>query len=139
MAEPYFTSSPEWFEKPLDAAIIADTAAIETAAATWKNSETRTHVALNESDALDRFCVALGERLRAKTFHLLPGTKRDVSMPGIRVLEEPPWRGVFLLSADRTSVVGLLFSKEPHDVEARLDELIAAIRLNVPQSSEVNE
>jgi hypothetical protein len=130
MADPYFVANPDWFAKPLDAAIVADTDAIEKAAARWKGSEARTHTALDESEALDDFCTALGAHLRSKTFHLLPAMHGGgMIFASVSVLEKPPWRGVFLIRADGSSVAGLLFSKYPHDNEARLAELIADAQL----------
>ena len=125
----YLQEDERSFTKPFDGALTAAVQAFLVAAATVSGAEARTRAATNELNSLHEFDAAVEAHMRAKSFHDLPGYKRGRErLNGIHHMTVGPWRGVFLVSADGTQVIALVFSKFPHSLENRLDEVVEAYR-----------
>lgn len=114
----------ESFRKPLEAAIESCTRAFTQASRKVRGAEARTRAAIADLKTLEAFIAAVSERMRSRSFHELPGLKRGGErIPGLHSLTVDPWRGVFLVDADETGVVALVFSRAPHALEERFDEI----------------
>jgi hypothetical protein len=125
----HFSEEKSSFKEPLEAASAACVAGLRAAAKTVKGAEARTRAALDDLESLEQFQIALQTRMRERSFHILPGLRRgrDV-IHGAHVLTTGPWRAIFLVDDRETMVVGLIFSKYPHDLERRFDEIAANYR-----------
>ncbi|MEX2481942.1 MAG: hypothetical protein WD928_13885 [Gammaproteobacteria bacterium] len=94
-----------------------------------RGAEQRLRAAIDDYAALEALGKEVERRLRESSFHELPGmVDGRERLHGLHYLEQGPWRGVFLVSADGTQVVGLLFSRQPHALDVRLDEIANAYR-----------
>lgn len=94
-----------------------------------KGSEARVKAALDDWDSLNEFKRAVETCMQTAAFHELPGLRRGKeALGGLRQLNKGPWRGVFLVDQTGLGVIGLVFSKEPHDLRPRLEEIAAPYR-----------
>ena len=117
------------FEEPLDEAFACCRKAFATAVPPVKGAEARTRAILNRLDALKRFIAEVEERTRDASFQALPGFYREgARLRGYHHLTVGPWRGIFLVDDSGLSVLGAVFSKEPHDLGIRLEELAERYR-----------
>ena len=117
---------PTSFTEPYDRALAEIKSAWREASATVNGAEARTNAALRDLKDLKAFVDEVANRLEAASFQELPRvTDRNEPIDGSYALTVGPWRGVFLVSQDGTKVVALAFSKEPHEFEPRLGEIVA--------------
>lgn len=120
-----FVRDARSFQAPLDRAVGESVAAIIAAGVTVQGAETRIRAALDEKNALELFIERVTELLKTRSFVDLPRQRRGTRIvPHCHHLTVGPWRGVFLVDPAGELAVGLLFSKAPHRVEERLDELV---------------
>lgn len=90
-----------------------------------RGSQARLQKVIDEDDALQEYHRRVADHLRNANFQTLPGVKHQSQrVPDVRRLSVGPWQGSFLVSADASNVIGLVFSKAPHDYEGRLNELV---------------
>ena len=112
------------FRKPIENAIAACMQAFEAASERIAGAEARMRAAIDDLASLRAFIDAVESHMRAGSFHELPGFRRGRErLEGFRQLTVGPWRGVFLVDAAGTTVVGLVFSRHPHRLEERLGEI----------------
>lgn len=117
------------FRQPLDEAIESCVRAFKDASRKVHGAEARTRAALRDLKDLDTFAARVAERARTRTFGDLPGLKRGHErLPGLHSLTVGPWRGIFLVDAEQDNVIALVFSRSPHTLENRLDEIVAGYR-----------
>jgi hypothetical protein len=115
----------ESFAEPIDQAIRDAVRAVIAAGKPVRGSEKRVRVALDEKNDLARFVTRTGELLESRGFANLPRLRRGSQVvPSCHQLTVGPWRGVFLVDPAGELVVGLLFSKQPHQLDDRLEELV---------------
>ena len=128
-ATTYLYQDEESFKRPIESAIETCKQAFVAASAKVSGAEVRTRAATEDLESLKAFGDAVEARMRAKSFHDLPGLKRGRErLEGFHQLTVGPWRGVFLVNADGTAVIALVFSKFPHSLESRLDEVVEPYR-----------
>ena len=119
----------ESFTGPRLRAIADCIAAFKAAAKTVRGAEARTRAALADIDRLREFNEEVARHLEDRSFRDLPGVRRDqYTLDALHQLTVGPWRGVFLVRPDGTEVIALVFSKHPHDLEQRLDEIAGRYR-----------
>lgn len=112
------------FAEPRRQAIANAIQAFKDASKQVRGSEARVRAALDDLEALDGFVARIGELLEKRGFQDLPGLIQEGKrLRGFHHLTVGPWRGVFLISNDGGKVIALVFSKVPHALEARLDEI----------------
>jgi hypothetical protein len=115
----------ESFAEPLDRAIDEAVRAVLAAGNPVRGSENRVARALQEKKDLESFVEATGRHLENRSFAGLPRFRRKgQAIAHCHQLTIGVWRGVFLVDPKGAFVVGLLFSKEPHRLDDRLDELV---------------
>lgn len=115
----------ESFARPLDRAIEEAFPAVLAAATPVHGSEKRVRIALDQKNDLYTFVRKTDELLRSRGFGDLPKLRRgSLFVPHCHQLVVGPWRGIFLVDPSGELVVGLVFSKEPHQFDERLNELI---------------
>ena len=109
---------------PFDAAFNDCVQAAENASLQISGAEARTRAAIDDWKYLKEFERQVELHMRDESFQDLPGLKlgRD-RLPDFHRLTVGPWRGIFLIKTDPTQVVGLVFSKLPHHLEQRLNEI----------------
>lgn len=113
------------FQAPLEKALEESVSALIAAGVAVHGSEARTRAALDERKALYDFVARISELLRIEGFVDLPRQRRGTQIvPCCHQLNVGPWRGVFLLDPAGELVVALVFSKAPHRLDDRLDELV---------------
>jgi len=115
----------ESFGEPLDRAIDAAVDTVIAAGLLVRGSAARVCAALQEKQDLETFVARVGDLLAARGFADLPRLRRAGRVvPHCHALRVGPWRGVFLVDPAGEFAVGLLFSKAPHLLDDRLDELV---------------
>lgn len=120
---------PRSFQKPLDEAISICTGVLTESVPKIDGSEAALRDAMDDLEALEAFVTAVEGHLRDASFHQLPSVRHwGRRMTGLHQLHSGPFRGVFLIGRDPRQVVALLFSRKPHDMSKRLDELAAPYR-----------
>lgn len=113
------------FAEPLDRAIEEAVHAVIAAGNPVRGSENRVARMLQEKKDLESFIQATGRHLENRSFAGLPRLRRKGRMiTHCHQLIVGVWRGIFLVDPKGEFVVGLLFSKEPHRLDDRLDELV---------------
>lgn len=128
-AKPYLYRDVDSFQTPLDAALPAWVEQYKRASAIVKGAEPRVRAALDDWRHLKEFIAEVDHRMNTRSFHELPRfLDAGASIQGLHKLTTGPWRGVFLIGADESDVVALVFSKQPHDLEGRLNELVSGYR-----------
>lgn len=124
-----FVRDARSYQAPLDHAVAESVTAIVSAGVIVRGAEARVRAALDEKDALKRFVGQVTERLKSRSFVDLPRQRCGPRIvPHCHHLTVDPWRGVFLVDPAGELVVGLLFSKAPHRMDERLDELVRTYR-----------
>lgn len=121
--ETYLRRDQDSFTGPLDAALAECTRALADAGKKIRGAQRRADAALDDLESLEQFIDEVNRLLRDRSFHDLPGFRSED--PRLRSLSVGPWRGIFLVSPDGSLVIGLVFSKQPHELEQRLHELVA--------------
>lgn len=92
-------------------------------------AEAALRAAMNDFKALDTFTKTVETHIEAASFHNLPVLRKwGRRIPGLHQLTCEPFRGVFLIGDDPQDVTALLFSRKPHDVSTRLNELVVSYR-----------
>ena len=130
----YLRRVPDSFDRPLDEAIAACNRAFAAAGRTVDGAEERSRIATDDAASLICFIDSVETHVRARTFHSLPVlTWRNDRLDRVHALEVGPWRGIFLVSPDALVVIGLIFSRHPHKMESRLDEIAALYRNVAPE------
>lgn len=128
---------PASFAEPLDRAIEEAVGAVTAAGSPVRGAENRVALALRQLRDLQAFDRRVQALLAQGDFASLPRfLLRGQVMPHCHKLAVGVWRGVFLVDPEGELVVGLLFSKEPHALDDRLDELV---RKYAPASDDRNE
>jgi hypothetical protein len=97
-----------------------------SASSTIRGAGKRIQSALDAYEALQLFIKKVNLHLRDGTFALLPQvieTGTNVPLRGVHKLATPPWEGSFLVSEDGKQVIGLVFSREPHDYLDKIGDL----------------
>lgn len=113
------------FAKPFDIAINEVVKAVLEAGNPIRGAEQRVRIALAEKNDLDNFYSQMTELLKGHGFRDLPKLFQESrALPNCHHLTVGPWRGIFLVDPSSEFVVALVFSKEPHQLESRLDELV---------------
>lgn len=125
-----FERDAESFQRPLDDAITKAERAVVLAAYPTLGAEDRIRRVVEEQAALLRFMSRLTELIRSNGFGRLPpyrlGWRRLWhAVPACHRLDEWPWRGIFVVYQDPPRVVALVFSKAPHRLGERFDEVLA--------------
>jgi hypothetical protein len=124
--KPYLHRDEDSFQGPLDRALAACVAQYKLASATVKGAEARVRAALDDLKYLREFIAEVEHRMNTRSFHELPRFLRGgEGIHGLHKLTAGPWRGVFLVGAQESDVVALVFSKQPHDLGSRLNELVS--------------
>lgn len=118
------------YEAPYFAAIDAVAASLHEAGRVVKGAEARVAAALSERRALTEYDRRLDAHLMDADFYELPRVTGAIESAGppFFILEEPPWRGIFMISLDGSTAFGMLFTKAPHDLGGRFTELDMASR-----------
>jgi hypothetical protein len=117
----------ESFQKPLERAIGEAVDAVFEAGNPVHGAEQRVRIALDDKQDLERFIARTAELLNNRGFRDLPRLRHGWrAVPNCHHLTVGPWRGVFLVDPKSDAVVGLIFSKHPHRLDLRLEELVAA-------------
>ena len=115
----------ESFAAPIDRAIKEAVGAVIAAGKPVRGSEKRVRVALDQKRDLETFVAKTKELLESRGFGDLPRLRRGAQIvSNCHQLTVGPWRGIFLVDPAGDFVVGLLFSKAPHRLDERLDELV---------------
>ncbi len=128
---------PVSFEAPYVAAVAACTTVLTNSVRKVAGAEAALHQAMDDHTALQAFDKAVDQCVEEGTFHELPAVKnRGRRIPGLHQLTRGRFRGVFLIGKDVTQVVGLVFSREPHDLSARLAELVTEHRTAADNAAE---
>lgn len=113
------------FQGPLDIAINEITKAVFSAGYPVHDSAQRVGVALDEEKVLKSFVSQIAELLKTNGFRDLPQLfQGSQPVPKCHHLTVGPWRGIFLVEPSVEYVVALVFSKEPHHLEGRLNEIV---------------
>ncbi len=66
---------------------------------------------------------------RSPFMRSLGSSEGGQTLIGFHHLTVGPWRGVFLVAVSADQVIALVFSKAPHHLEERLDEVTARYRV----------
>jgi len=120
---------PASFTEPRARALADAVAAFGSASRPVKGAEARVHAALSELARLREFSNRVSDLMETGGFAALPELGHDGDrLDGLRHLTVGPWRGVFLVGADPAVVVALLFSRAPHTLADRLDEIARPYR-----------
>lgn len=115
---------PASFTEPREQALAGAMAAFRTASTPVKGAEARVYAALSELRSLREFSNRVARLMETRGFSALPELVHNGNrLHGLRHLTVGPWRGVFLVGDDPAIVVALLFSRAPHDLTDRLDEI----------------
>lgn len=93
-------------------------------------AEDRIRRAIEDRDALRRFTERLTSLIANDSFTDLPRYRlgwRSLwrAVPALHRLDEGPWRAVFVIYRAPPRVVALVFSKAPHRLDQRFDEVLA--------------
>ena len=132
-----FREDNESYGKPLRDATAKCKAAFMSAAQKVKGAEAKTQAAIADLRSLREFREQVAAHLDQKSFKNLPGVKRGRErVAALHQLTVGPWRGVFLVRPDGSEVIGLVFSKHPHDLGKRLDEVTRRYSTNVVPGGE---
>lgn len=119
------------FARPLDFAVNEVVEAVLSAGNPIRGAEPRVRIALDEKIDLDSFISQITELLEGHGFRDLPQVfQKSRAVPNCHHLTVGPWRGIFLVDPSNEFVVALVFSKEPHQLEQRLDELVKNVPAN---------
>ncbi len=113
------------FARPLGIAIDEVVEAVLAAGIPIRGAESRVRIALGEKNVLESFISQITKLLEGHGFRDLPKLFQESrAVPNCHHLTVGPWRGIFLVDPSSEFVVALVFSKEPHQLEQRLDELV---------------
>lgn len=113
------------FAEPLERAIEESVAAVIDASTPVRGAENRVAIALEQKKDLQEFDRRIQELLEHRAFVGLPRFhRRGRVVPNLHQLTVGVWRGVFLVDPKGEFAVALLFSKAPHRLDDRLDELV---------------
>ena len=113
------------FARPLGIAIDEVVEAVLAAGNPISGAESRVRIALGEKNVLESFISQITKLLEGHGFRDLPKLFQESrAVPNCHHLTVGPWRGIFLVDPSSEFVVALVFSKEPHQLEQRLDELV---------------
>ena len=113
------------FAAPLKAAFGQVEDEIQAAGHTVEGAYGRAHAALVAKQDLHAFKDRLAVHIAAGDFAELPRLRsRLMPIEACHRLTVGEWRGVFLVSPERSAAVAILFSRAPHDLRDRLDEAI---------------
>lgn len=113
------------FTLMFDAAVADAFDAFNAAPEPVLGAEARTRAATTDLVSLRAFEKALQVHVRNRSFRELPGMMRGRErLEAYHKLTIGPWRGVFLVRPDGSEAIGVLFSRHPHNVESRLEEII---------------
>ncbi len=113
------------FARPLDFAVNEVVEAVLSASNPIRGAESRVRIALGEKNVLESFISQITKLLEGHGFRDLPKLFQESrAVPNCHHLTVGPWRGIFLVDPSSEFVVALVFSKEPHQLEQRLDELV---------------
>lgn len=114
------------FQKPLERAIFESERAVVDAGRTVRGAAARAEQAQRERDHLRQWNERVTNVIKYERFSELPRLREGFRrIPYTHHLTVGPWRGVFLVSEETGIAIGLVFSKEPHDLGDRLGELAA--------------
>lgn len=118
------------YEQPLDRARVAVRHAVLTCGRPVRGATERCAAALAERDALDAYEDAVAGHLETASLAALPRLRPRGwrPYPYVHVLEVAPWRGLFHVDPAGRFAIGLVFSKAPHRLDGRLDEILARAR-----------
>lgn len=120
---------PVSFQGPLDRAVDDAVDAVVDAGDPVDGASARAQAALNDKRDLETFVERVGDLIDRAGFSDLPRLRRAGRvLPHCHVLTVGPWRGVFLADPAGDFAVALVFSKAPHAMDDRLDELVAHYR-----------
>lgn len=116
------------FTRAIDDQIAALEHAFIAASQSVKGSELRVERVIADFDALEKFAKLVAHHLEGASFASLPrvvssGSKAPLGP--VHKLTVPPWEAAFLVSADGRQVIGLVFSREPHNYLEKLGDLLA--------------
>ncbi len=116
------------FTAPLEAEIARVTKALNTPLATSTDADAILGTLYAERAALNSFTEHLASCVERGTFSHLPGLRTGVTGLGLphrryRALDMAPYRGVFLVDTPSATSIGMIFSKAPHDLRARIAAL----------------
>lgn len=126
-----FRSDRDGFEAPYAKAIDDVEAALIAVGERVLGAADRGDRAKRDRDDLLEWGRRLEETIRDRCFIDLPRLRRGFRrIPHFHHLTVGAWRGIFLVSKEADTAVGLIFSKAPHDYEDRLLVLV----LNDPQA-----
>ncbi len=113
------------FARPLGIAIDEVVEAVLAAGIPIRGAESRVRIALGEKNVLESFISQITKLLEGHGFRDLPKLFQESrAVPNCHHLTVGPWRVIFLVDPSSEVVVALVFSKEPHQLEQRLDELV---------------
>ncbi len=115
------------YEEPLDRARLEAERAVLVSGRPVRGATERAERAIAERDALTAYEDAVAERLETASFAALPRlrTRGWRPYPFLHVLEVAPWRGIFHVDPHARFAIALLFSKAPHRLAGRIDEIVA--------------
>jgi len=123
---------PASFTAPLDAATHEAYRDYIGSGAVVGGAQERSRVAARAYDNIRAFDARLEGILRDGGFDALPRlVGASIDFHYFRHLTIGPWRGVFIVHPDMDTAIGVIFSKEPHDMSQRLDELAASVMRDV--------
>ena len=113
------------YAEPLDLAIKEVMEAVLAAGRPIRGAESRVRAALDEKSGLEGFISRTTDLLKSYGFRDLPQLfQGSDAVPNCHHLTVGPWRGIFLVDPSNECVIGLVFSKEPHELMQRLDEIV---------------
>lgn len=113
------------FAEPLRNAIDEAFEAVLNAGYPVVGSEERVRIALDEKRDLEKFSSSITKLLKRRGFVNLPKVRHgSETLSKCHQSDVGPWRGIFLVDSPSELVVALLFSKAPHRLDSRLDELV---------------
>lgn len=123
---PFFIEDETSFTTPRQQALVDCVAAFKAAAKPVRGAEARVAAALADLKAIEAFMIEVGRLIEADAFRSLPEFKRGRErFDGYHQLTVAPWRGVFLVSRDGVGIVAMIFSRHPHALERRFEEITA--------------
>lgn len=124
------TQMVDTFQTPMDVYAQQLAPAFIAASQAVAGAQQRVQQALDDIRDFEDFGEEVARRLRTASFSRLPRVKVRGSPPLDRVhkLTAGPWQGLFLVSDDDTQVVGLSFSRAPHDYRSEVNELLLRYR-----------
>ena len=122
----YLTEDPLSFAEPRRRAWERCIEAYINAGSPVAGANARVAQAADDLRTLDAFGRELARLTEARAFHDLPQVRNGRErVEGFHSLTIGPWRGIFLVDRGGTGVIAVLFSRHPHDVGARLMEVVS--------------